>query len=111
MKPAELLHHVQEVLNHQPLSPNTPLLVALSGGPDSLTLLHLLTQLHTTHNLIAAHLDHAWRPSSAAEAQSVAATAAAWGVPCHVERVDVVALARDQGLTLEEAGRTARYRF
>lgn len=111
MKPAELPHHVQEALNHHSLPPDTPLIIALSGGPDSLTLLHLLTQLHPTDKLIAAHLDHAWRPSSAAEAQSVAATAVSWGVTCHIERADVVALARDQGLTLEEAGRTARYQF
>jgi tRNA(Ile)-lysidine synthase len=117
MKPAELSQKVRQTLyGSDPaaspfLSPTTTLIVALSGGPDSLTLLHLLTQLHPTDKLIAAHLDHAWRPTSAAEAQWVAKTAASWGVTCYIEQVDVIGFAREQGLTLEEAGRTARYQF
>lgn len=117
MKPAELSQKLRQTISGSDpaaspfLSPTTTLIVALSGGPDSLTLLHLLTQLHPTDKLIAAHLDHAWRPTSAAEAQWVAETAASWGVTGYIEQVDVIGLAREQGLTLEEAGRTARYQF
>jgi tRNA(Ile)-lysidine synthase len=50
---------------------NSTLIVGLSGGPDSVCLLHLLTQLKVSHQLtiIAAHLDHGWRAESAQDAQ------------------------------------------
>jgi tRNA(Ile)-lysidine synthase len=119
MKPAELIQQVLDALGY-PLHPTaiikgdfTPLVVAVSGGPDSLALLHLLSQqgISPTDRVIAAHLDHAWRPSSASEAKWVANKARAWGLQCFVERADVAGLAREQGLTLEEAGRLARYHF
>lgn len=61
-----------------------PVLVALSGGPDSTA---LLLWLHTHGaQVVAAHFDHALRPESAAEAGEVRAFCAALGVPCLVER-------------------------
>ena len=95
------------------LTPQDRLVLGVSGGADSLALLHLLAVagLHPRGNLVVGHLDHALRPASAAEAQFVARRCEAWGVACHVARVDVAALARGEGLSLEEAGRVARYRF
>lgn len=96
------------------LPPGSTLVVALSGGPDSLVLLHLLAVAGAApagHPLHAAHLDHALRPESAADAEQATALAAAYGVTCTVERVDVAALAEQAGLTIEEAGRRARYDF
>ncbi|MCI0395836.1 MAG: tRNA lysidine(34) synthetase TilS [Chloroflexi bacterium] len=102
----------QEDGRHRPGAADT-VVVAVSGGPDSLALLHVLARqgIHPADKLVVAHLDHGLRPSATAEATFVAKTAAAWGVACVVEREDVVALARDQGLSLEEAGRQARYAF
>lgn len=96
-----------------PLWPADKLVVAVSGGPDSLALLHLLTQggAHRAENVIAAHLDHGWREEAAIEAGWVAQTAVAWGATAVVERVDTAALAAREGLSLEEAGRLARYDF
>jgi tRNA(Ile)-lysidine synthase len=94
-------------------APGAPLIVAVSGGPDSLALLHMLARqsLLPAEALLVAHLDHALRPSSAAEAHFVAATAAEWGVAGRVERVDVRTLAETGRLTLEAAARQARYDF
>lgn len=83
------------------------IVAGVSGGPDSLALLHALRSHIPAGRLIVAHLDHGLRPSSAAEAQLVAQ--AAQGMRFHAERVDVAALAHKNGLSLEEAGRTARY--
>lgn len=85
------------------------LVVGVSGGPDSLALLHSLAQALRRELLIVAHLDHGLRPSSAAEAQRVAATAL--GLCFFTERTDVAELARVRRLSLEEAGRIARYDF
>jgi tRNA(Ile)-lysidine synthase len=64
-----------------------------------------------TWRLTVAHLDHALRDDSDADAAFVAETAAALGVPARIRRTDVAALARAEGRSIEDAGREARYRF
>jgi tRNA(Ile)-lysidine synthase len=85
--------------------------VGVSGGPDSLALLHLLWQIVGAERLVVGHLNHGLRPTAAAEAEFVAQTAAAWHIPFYQQTRDVAALAREAGLSLEAAGRQARYTF
>ncbi len=87
------------------------LVVAVSGGPDSLALLSGLRQLMQPHQLIVAHLDHQLRSDSAAEASSVADLARQWGHPFAEAAVDVAELAARESLSLETAARSARYAF
>jgi tRNA(Ile)-lysidine synthase len=87
------------------------IVVAVSGGPDSLALLHGLLQIVAGERLVTAHLDHGWRAASAADADYVRRLADSWGVACYTDRIDTVEVARAEGLSLEEAGRQARYRF
>jgi len=86
------------------------LVLAVSGGPDSMALLHGAAAAGRW-DLVIAHLDHGLRPDSADDARFVADAAAALGLPCEVRRTDVGALARDEGRSIEDAGREARYRF
>jgi tRNA(Ile)-lysidine synthase len=86
--------------------------VGVSGGPDSLCLLHLLwTQREKLGIRVhAAHLNHLIRGADAdADAQFVSDQAARWGVPCTVEARNVPAVARQRGLAIEEAARRVRY--
>jgi tRNA(Ile)-lysidine synthase len=83
--------------------------VGVSGGPDSAALLHALRQLLPPASLIVAHFDHGLRPGSAAEAEHVAALAD--GLRFRAGRADMAAQAQAARLTLEEAGRLARYDF
>ncbi|MFN8475471.1 MAG: tRNA lysidine(34) synthetase TilS [Anaerolineae bacterium] len=87
--------------------------VAVSGGPDSVALLDVLIHLRDNLGvtLHAAHLDHRIRPTSAEDAAFVADLACQWNIPCTVASADVPALAGDEGLSLEDAGRLARYGF
>jgi tRNA(Ile)-lysidine synthase len=66
------------------------LVVATSGGRDSLVLLHLLrfTEGLPGLRLVAAHLDHAMRPESFADASWVRGLCTAWGVACRVSRAE-----------------------
>jgi len=98
----------------QLLIPGQGVVVGVSGGPDSLCLLHVLRQLTPALDLRVhvAHLNHGIRGDAAnADAAFVARLAADWQLPVSVERVDVPALARAQKLALEEAARAARYAF
>jgi tRNA(Ile)-lysidine synthase len=86
-------------------------LVGVSGGQDSLCLLHALWRLQSEHEwaLHVVHVDHGLRPSAAAEADQVAAVCVAWGLPVEIARVDVPAYRRRARLNLQEAARYARY--
>ncbi len=90
------------------------LVVAVSGGPDSLAMLYALHSLRDGLELAlhVAHLDHRLRgEDSAADAIFVAKTCAELGIDCTVEDVDVLAFRREHRMSLEEAAREVRYRF
>ncbi len=88
-------------------------LVGVSGGPDSMALLYLLAARKEALRLSlgVAHLDHRLRPESGEEAAFVEQAASALGAAFHLRRVDVRALGRKLGLSLEAAGRRARRAF
>ncbi len=88
------------------------IIVGVSGGPDSLTLLDLLQRLagRWGWSLHVAHLDHGLRPESAAEADFVRALAEARGLPITVERAELPARVRE-GVAVEETARRYRYAF
>lgn len=90
---------------------HSKLVVGVSGGPDSLALLHALKELDRFEALVVGHLNHGLRPTADGEAQLVKNTAAAWDLSCYTEKVDAAELAHREGWSLEEAGRRARYRF
>ncbi|HEY5672856.1 MAG TPA: tRNA lysidine(34) synthetase TilS [Malonomonas sp.] len=89
------------------------LLVGVSGGVDSVVLLHLLHELGTETGLQlqVAHLDHQIRPESSADADFVRQLCAEKGLPCLVECCAVQQLAAEQKLSLEMAARQARREF
>ncbi len=82
------------------------IVVALSGGVDSLVLLHLLRFGRDLPHLevMAAHFDHGMRPDSEHDAQWVRGVCRAWEIPLHVGRAKPVP-------TSEEEARKARYDF
>ncbi len=88
--------------------------VGVSGGPDSLALLHVLKELRQelSCKLHVAHLDHSFRGKQAEEeARWVKSLARDWGLPVTIAKKDVPALAREEGLSPQEAGHLARSEF
>jgi len=110
-----LLDHVRAVIEKQQLfAHDTRIIVGVSGGPDSLVLLHCLRALRNDFNLHlhVAHLNHQLRgEESQADAEFVAALAQEWKLPASIEARDVQAFAEKQRLSLEEAARRVRYAF
>lgn len=94
---------------------NPLLVVAVSGGPDSVALLHALVSLQKPLNLRlhVAHLNHDFRGEEAEEdARFVAQMAKSLNLPATVERGDPLAYQREQGISsFEEAARQVRYHF
>jgi tRNA(Ile)-lysidine synthase len=102
------------IRRHRLLDPGQRVLVAVSGGPDSLALLHVLHELSPTLDLAltVAHLEHGLRgEESVADARAVEQMAAALGLPFVMERVRLAELAAATRVSLETAGRQARYTF
>ena len=85
------------------------LLVAVSGGGDSVALLRLLAD--GPYQLEVAHVDHALREQSADDAQFVRALAQELGVPYHGVQLEVARIAQAKGWNLEDAARRLRYSF
>jgi tRNA(Ile)-lysidine synthase len=109
--PKRVLRFIEE---HELFRVSEPLIVGLSGGPDSVCLLHILASLKRTLGikLHIAHLNHLLRGAeSDADAEYVAGIARDLGIPATIERRDVKAYQREHRLSLEEAAREVRYAF
>lgn len=88
-------------------------LVAVSGGVDSIVLLHVLRELkkELKLTLAVAHFDHGIRPDSAQDAEFVRKLARSLKLRFYTERADVPAYAKARKLSLEVAARQLRYQF
>lgn len=87
------------------------ILAAVSGGADSVVLLRLLKDCSAALgvDVMAAHVNHIIRPEAGADADFVRRLAADTRIRFLCAEVDVPALAAERGLSLEAAGRVARY--
>jgi tRNA(Ile)-lysidine synthase len=96
------------VVGRRLLDPGDHVLVGVSGGPDSVALLHALVLLRSEYGLrlTVCHVHHGLRPDADRDAGFVEALAARFGCDVRVVRVDVP---RGIGLSPEEAARLARH--
>jgi tRNA(Ile)-lysidine synthase len=85
------------------------LLVGVSGGPDSLCLMHILHALG--YNFIIAHINHQLRPQADEEASLVKQFARDMNVECISTRVNVFSYVEQNSISVEEAARLMRYQF
>src|SRR4051812_8754441 len=89
-------------------------LVAVSGGSDSVALLRLLRELEVNRELCVAgvvHLNHGLRDAAAGDEQFCRELAESSGLPFRSERADVLASAAALHTSVEDAGRQARYQL
>ena len=110
-----LLHTVkQTVAKYNMIAPNETIVVGVSGGADSMALLHLLLQLQKEWNLtlIVAHVNHCLRgEESDRDQRLVEDVCRQWGVPCRVKKEDILSMSRAAGRGVEEFARGFRYAF
>ena len=100
-----LVTHLQTQLEEA----KAPYLLAVSGGRDSIALLHLAHAAKL--EIVVAHLDHNLRENSSLDADFVREECQKLNIPFFTERIAVSSIAQKRGWSLEEAARNVRYEF
>lgn len=106
-----LIEKVKAAIERENLIPEgAHVVVGVSGGADSVALLHILNRLG--YSLTAAHLNHSIRGAEAdGDEAFVKALCKKLGIQCVTAKTDVPALAKEKGISLEMAAREARHDF
>lgn len=115
---ARRLHKVessflQTVKNNNLIVQGDRIVVGVSGGPDSTTLLSCLVEYKKKVNfeIVVAHVNHLIREESTDDEKYVENMCEKLKVKCYIKRVEVEQLAREQKRSTEEMGRMVRYEF
>ena len=104
----------EEIIRRRLFRPGDGILAAVSGGPDSTCLLHVLYLLRDKWalNIEVAHFDHNLRgEESKRDAHFVRETAGRLMLPFHLGTGDVKSYARQKGMCIQDAARAMRYGF
>ena len=102
----------QTIRQYNMLAPGDGVVVGLSGGADSVSLLWALKNLRVEIKLFAVHVNHNLRgDASQADEAFVRRLCEEWNVPLLVYQADVSGLAASRKLGIEEAGRIIRYEY
>jgi len=111
----KLIGKVTETIEkYQLIHPGDKIIIAVSGGPDSICLLDILNHIKRQFDLslMIAHVNHGIRNrESEVEARFVRLKALHMNLPFEQLSVSVPAIAREKGLSIEQTGRTIRYHF
>lgn len=88
-------------------------IVGVSGGADSVCLLHILHRLRETWDIhiTAAHLNHKIRDEADEDEEYVKALCQGLNIPFAAKKEDITALSKERGISEELCGREERYRF
>jgi tRNA(Ile)-lysidine synthase len=92
-----------------PLDKLRPVVIGISGGPDSLCLLDLMRKMGIP--LLVGHLNHGLRDAADTEEKKVKFLCEEWNLPYFTKLVKIKEVIKTSGHTVEEAGRIARYLF
>ena len=116
MNVKELIRTINHTLKSHNLFPeNSRILVACSGGPDSMALLYLLqdiaTHRHTTYKIGVAIVDHCIRPESKEEVLWLQHQVEELGLPFYSATFDVPRLSKEHKKSEETIGRQVRYQW
>ena len=103
---------IQTIEKYHMLEQGHGVLIGVSGGPDSISLLHILKSLEERLQLrlMVVHINHLLRGrDSDDDERYVKELCREWNIPCKAYRIDIAGLSKALGVSLEVAGRKARY--
>ena len=92
---------------------NDKIVIGVSGGPDSICLLHVLDSLKEKLGIeiVVAHLNHMLRDVADLETEYVQSFCKKLGIECYVKKADILEISKTQKKGTEEVGRQVRYDF
>lgn len=104
---------LQTIKKYNLIENGDSIVVGVSGGPDSICLLHVLNDLKNELNfkIYVAHINHMIRKEADEETEYVKSFCKNIGVECFVKRIDVIKISKELKIGTEEAGRKIRYYF
>ena len=104
---------IDSIIDSELLEEGAVIILGLSGGPDSLCLLHALNEIRDAFNyeIVPVHVNHHLRPESDAEAEHVEEICDRMDLDCRVYDANCAEVAEELGVGTEEAGRNIRYQI
>lgn len=100
---------LQTIKKYNLIEKEDKLVLAVSGGPDSMCMLSLLKQLG--NEIVVAHVNHNLRKEAKEEEQYVKSYCEKNEIECYIKSIDIKNLAHTDKIGTEEAGRKVRYKF
>lgn len=104
---------INTIKKYNLIKENDSIVIGVSGGPDSICLLHILNEIKNELNfkIYVAHINHMIREEADEETEYVKAFCKNLGIECYIKRIDVVEIANNLKRGTEETGRQIRYEF
>ena len=106
-------HIVDSIIDSGLIGPKSAVVIGLSGGPDSLCLLHALSSISDMLDLalVPVHINHMLRPEAESEADHAADMCDRLDLECKIFEAPCSEIAQEMGISTEEAGRNLRYQI
>lgn len=104
---------IDTIKKYNLIKENDSIVIGVSGGPDSICLLHILNEIKNELNfkIYVAHINHMIRKEADSETEYVKEFCKNLGIECYIKRIDVVEIANNLKRGTEETGRQIRYEF
>lgn len=104
---------LETIKKYNLIQENDKIVIGVSGGPDSMCLLHILNELKEKLKiqLFVAHINHQIRKEAEEETLYVQQYCEKLGIDCYIKRINVIEKSNIEKIGTEEAGRKARYDF
>jgi len=104
---------IDAIIDNGLIPPGSAVIIGVSGGPDSLCLLHALAGIADVYDLmlVPVHVNHMIRPEACDEADHLADICERLDVDLRIYEASCRDLAEELGVSLEEAGREIRYQI
>ena len=104
-------HIIETIIDSELIAPGSVVITGVSGGPDSLCLLHALVSIADMLDLVIVpvHVNHKLRPEADAEADHIAEICDRMDLDLEMFEASCAELADEAGISTEEAGRIIRY--
>ena len=104
----------KNIINNKLIESGDCIVVGVSGGPDSICLLHILEQLQKDFldfKIVVAHINHMIRVSAILDEEFIEDYCGKHQIPIYIKKAEVLEYAKNNKIGTEEAGRKIRYEF